>query len=60
MGISRSALFEKALSFWLKSMQEEEKIEQYIKGYKKHPESITEIKAMEQESAEAFSSEDLK
>ncbi len=60
MGLSRSALFEKALSFWLKSLQEQEKIKQYIEGYKKHPESVTEIKAMEKAAAEAFSAEDLK
>lgn len=60
MRLSRSALFEKALSFWLKSLREQGKIKQYIEGYKKYPESVTEIKAMEKASAEAFSAEGLK
>lgn len=59
MGISRSALFEKAVSFWLRELQEQKKVKRYIEGYRKHPESVAEIKAMEKASAEAFSVEDL-
>lgn len=60
MGLSRSALFKKVLSSWLKNLQEQEKVKRYIEGYKKHPESVREIKAIEKASAEAFLAEDLK
>lgn len=59
-GISRSELFREALSYWLKAIHEEKKIKQYIEGYRKHSEPISEIKAMEMAASEAFDEEGLK
>lgn len=57
--IGRSSLIDKAISFWLKHLEEEELIRRYEDGYKKHPESAKEIHAMEIAAAQAFSEEGL-
>lgn len=60
LGINRSELIDSAIRFWLKNFEQQKMIEKYEKGYKKKPESIEELKAMEKAAAEAFSEEDLK
>ncbi|MFH1503812.1 MAG: hypothetical protein ABIH08_00245 [Candidatus Omnitrophota bacterium] len=57
LGMQRSAIIDIAVRFWLKSVEEEKMIKQYEEGYKKKPESLEEIKAMEKASAEAFEEE---
>jgi len=60
LGFERSALIDKAIRFWLRYLEQEELIKRYEEGYRKRPESIQEIKAMEQAAAGAFAEEDLK
>ncbi len=59
-GIQRSSLIDEAIRFWLKNRDKEKMIEQYEQGYRHHPESMDEIKAMEELSADAFAEEGLK
>jgi metal-responsive CopG/Arc/MetJ family transcriptional regulator len=59
LGFGRSRIIDKAIRFWLGYREQEESIKRYREGYKKKPESIQEIEAMEQASAEAFREEDL-
>ena len=58
--IQRSALIDMAVGFWLDNREEQKMIEQYEQGYRKHPESIDEIKVMEKLSADAFAEEEAK
>ena len=61
MGISRSALIDRAIHYWLAKREEEEKIRQYIEGYKRHPETpgeLEELAAMEKAQAETMEKED--
>ena len=60
MGLERSAAIDKAIRYWLKGLEQEELIKQYENGYKKRPESISEIKAMEKAAADAFGEEGLR
>lgn len=57
LGLQRSAVIDMAVRFWLKSMEEKEMIKKYEQGYENRPESIEELKAMEQGAAEAFEEE---
>jgi len=60
LGLQRSTIIDKAIKFWLKSIEKEEMIRKYEEGYRKNPESIEEIKAQELASAQAFSEEEWK
>ena len=60
LGAQRSTVIDMAIRFWLKNIEEEKMIRQYEEGYKKKPEFLEEIKAMEQVSAEAFQEEGWK
>ena len=60
LGSERSAIIDKAIRFWFNYLEQEELVKRYEQGYKKKPESIQEIKAMEKLSADAFAEEDLK
>ncbi len=60
LGVQRSAVIDMAIRFWLKSIEEEKMIRQYEEGYKKKPEPLKEIRAMEEVSAEAFQEEGWK
>jgi len=60
MKIGRSALVDKAIRFWLDSIEREKLIREYEEGYRNRPESIGEVKAMEKAAAEAFQEEALK
>ncbi len=60
LGIQRSAIIDLAICFWLDNMEKTKMIKQYEEGYKNKPESVDEIKAFEQLSAEAFKEEGLK
>ena len=55
--VSRSAMVRQALSRWLDAFKEQEAIRQYVEGYRRHPQSPHEIRAMEQASAEALTHE---
>lgn len=59
LGFGRSNIIDRAIRFWLGRVEREELIKSYQQGYKKKPESIQEIKAIEKASAEAFKEEDL-
>lgn len=59
LGFERSAIIDKAIRFWLGHLEEEELIKRYEQGYRKKPESVQEIKAMEEAAADAFAEEDL-
>ena len=60
LGMQRSTVIDMAVRFWLKDIEEKKMIEQYEQGYKKKPEVIDELKAMEQASAQAFQEEGWK
>ena len=60
LDLQRSTVIHMAIRFWLQSIEKKKAIERYEQGYKNKPESINEIKAMEQLSADAFKEEDLK
>jgi metal-responsive CopG/Arc/MetJ family transcriptional regulator len=53
LGISRSAMIDKALYFWLKRRQEEELIKKYEDSYRKKPENVSEIIGWEKAGMEA-------
>lgn len=59
LGLGRSGIIDKAIRFWLGHRKQEELIKRYQEGYKKKPESIQEIEALEKASAEAFKEEGL-
>jgi len=59
LGFGRSAIIDKAIRFWLGYREQEELIKRYQEGYRKKPESVQEIQAMEQAAAEAFKEENL-
>lgn len=54
LGISRSAIIDKAISFWLKRQQEEELVKKYEDSYRKKPENVSEIMAREKAGMEAL------
>ena len=60
LGAQRSALIDMAIRFWLDNMDKQKMIKQYEEGYRQHPESVEEIKVMEQLSADAFNEEGWK
>ena len=59
LNLGRSTIIDKAIRFWLRRLEQEELIKNYQEGYRKKPESIREIKAMEKLQAEAFKEEAL-
>jgi len=59
-GMQRSALIDTAIRFWLDNREKEKMIEQYEEGYRHNPESIDEIRALEELSGDAFTEEGLK
>ena len=61
MGITRSALIDKAIHYWLNKRKEEQMIRRYEEGYRRYPETSAEIKelvAMEKAQAETMEEED--
>ncbi len=58
--MQRSAIIDKAIRFWLGHLEKNEIIKRYEDGYRKKPEHIDEVKAMESASAEAFGAEEWK
>ncbi|MBI5415960.1 MAG: hypothetical protein HZA29_04010 [Candidatus Omnitrophica bacterium] len=58
-GLQRSAIIDQAIRFWLRHLEENEKVRQYEQGYARKPEAIDEIKALHQLSADAFKEEGL-
>ena len=59
LGFGRSHIIDKAIRFWLGYREQEELIKRYQEGYKREPECLEEIGAMEQAAAEAFKEENL-
>jgi len=59
MGLERSAFIDKAVCFWIRAMEKQEMIKAYEEGYRNQPESVDEIKAMENLAADAFKEEGL-
>lgn len=59
MGFERSAVIDKAIRFWLNSLEQKEFVQRYIEGYRKKPEDIQELIAMEVAAAEAVEEENL-
>lgn len=55
--VSRSAMVRDALANWLKSFEEQQDVQRYIEGYRKHPQSPGEIRAMAHASAKALQHE---
>lgn len=60
LGIQRSAVIDMAIRFWLNDIEERKLIRQYEEGYRRRPESLSEIKAFETMAADAFEEEGLK
>lgn len=54
MGLSRSAFIDMSVRFWLSWLNKKEMIRRYEEGYKKMPEQIREIKALESAGMEAL------
>lgn len=54
LGLFRSAIIDKAISFWLKRQQEEELVKKYEDSYRKKPENVSEIMAREKAGMEAL------
>lgn len=59
-GLKRSTIIDNAIRFWLEYLEKKEMIKQYEEGYRRKPESLDEITAMEKASAEAFAEEGWK
>lgn len=57
-GLTRSAVVSKALRLWKETRKMEKLVRSYVEGYKKIPEVLTEIKALEKVSCESLSTED--
>lgn len=58
-GLSRSALIQKLLAAYLKQVEEQNMVKEYVAGYGRSPEDIAESEAMAKAAAEAFQEEDL-
>ncbi len=58
LGLSRSAIIDKAISFWLKRQQDEELIKKYEDSYRKKPENVSESVAWEKAGMEVLSKEE--
>ena len=58
MGITRSALIDKAIHYWLNKRKEEQMIKRYEEGYRQMPESIDEIIALEKAGLETWNKEE--
>ena len=59
LGLARSQAIFEAVSLWLKKKHEEQKIRQYIEGYRKYPEKDDpEIAALMKLGLESFSKEE--
>ena len=55
--VSRSAMVREALQQWLRNLEEQEAVRQYIEGYQRHPESTKGWKAIERVQVEAIAKE---
>ncbi len=58
LGITRSAMIDKAINYWLKRQREEELIRRYEEAYRKKPEEVTEILLLEKAEIEVFPQEE--
>ena len=60
LGLQRSVIIDIAIRYWLDHIEKKKIIKQYEEGYKNKPELISELKALELLSADAFKEEGLK
>lgn len=58
LDLSRSALIDEAIRFWLAKRSEREQILQYEQGYQKKPEKVQELRALEKAELEAIAHEE--
>lgn len=58
LGVTRSALIDKAVSFWLKKQEEDDAVRKYQRSYKEKPEKINEILAYEKTQIGILSEEE--
>lgn len=54
MGLGRSAFIDMAIRFWLNWLNQKELLKRYEDGYKKIPEKIHELKAIEKAGIEVL------
>jgi metal-responsive CopG/Arc/MetJ family transcriptional regulator len=59
-GLTRSAFVRKAIMFLKKRRETEKLIKQYLDGYRRTPEDVAEISALEKASYEVLTREDWK
>ncbi len=57
-GLSRSAIIDEAIQYWLKSKQKRQMIKQYQEGYKKIPENISDLKVFQKEQLQVLDSKE--
>jgi len=53
--LGRSAVIDKAIRFWLEHLEKKEAVKCYENGYRKKPEKVSELKALEQAQYEVLS-----
>lgn len=58
LDLSRSALIDEAIRFWLAKRSEREQILQYEQGYRKRPEKVQDLRALEKAQLEAIAHEE--
>lgn len=57
---TRSAVILRVLRAFFRRRVEEARIREYVQGYRRHPESVAEVKAAEARAAESLGQEDWK
>ncbi len=58
LSITRSALIDEAIRFWLAKRQEKELVSQYEEGYRKKPEKVFDLRALERAQLEVLPKEE--
>ncbi len=56
-GESRSELFRRAVEAFLRERRQSDSVERYLRGYRAHPETTAEVKAVHAASAAALAEE---
>lgn len=60
LSVSRSALIDEALRFWLESRKKEELVKRYVEGYLRKPEDEGHLKALQKAQFDALLDEEWK
>ena len=58
LGITRSALIDRVIHYWLNKRQQEEMIRRYEEGYRRSPEAVAHIAELEKAESEILPAED--